>query len=319
MTDSALMMFHKPLFSRSGREKLIGLVILSLAPFFFIHSPLWLLNDAGQAINNFAHIVFFFLFTVLVGGRLRLTGARAVLAAFFSVLVLSLIIEMVQARIGRTASWHDVMRNLLGCWLALVWLHKATPTIWLGRIAAALLLMVEVALLVQPVIEQLSLSKRLPLLTSVENSREVDHWHATASQLAQSTEQASDGKYSLKVELGQAAPYPGVALKQFAHDWSDFESLLIDIHNPQDQELTLSLRIHDTQHRFGPAAFDYADRFNRRLRLQPGWNAITIPLQDISSAARNRSMDLKRIQEIRFFSSDDQAGKVFYVDNLRLR
>jgi len=311
-------MLRKPLAPRSGREKLIGLVILALTPFFFIHSPLWLLNEAGYAINNLAHVVFFFLLTALVDGRIGLTGARAVLVATLAVFALSLIIETAQAQIGRSASWHDVLRNLLGCWLALFWLHRATPALWLGRWATALLLMAEVALLAQPVVEQFSLARKLPLLASIESERELDYWEASGSYISRSPEQASDGSHSLKVQLGEP-PYPGVALKNLPRDWRGFDALLMDIHNPQDHELTLTLRVHDSLHRFGPAALEYSDRFNRRLQLQPGWNTIALPLQDISQAPQGRSMDLGRIQEIRIFSDDAHAGELFYLDHLRLQ
>jgi len=53
----------------------------------------------------------------------------------------------------------------------------------------------------------------------------------------------------------------------------------------------MTCRIHDRRHVQGLKR--YQDRFNRRYTIQPGWNCINIPLQDVQAAPEGRSMDLK--------------------------
>ena len=56
----------------------------------------------------------------------------------------------------------------------------------------------------------------------------------------------------------------------------------------------ITCRVHDRQHTLGLEL--YNDRFNRSYPLNPGWNRISINIEDISTAPQTRPMDLSQIQ-----------------------
>src|SRR5690606_41013622 len=68
----------------------------------------------------------------------------------------------------------------------------------------------------------------------------------------------------LKVELGTER-YSGMGLRRFLGDWSHAEVLAFDLYNPDQEPLTMVVRVHDLEHELGDYALN--DRFNTRLEI----------------------------------------------------
>jgi hypothetical protein len=125
-------------------------------------------------------------------------------------------------------------------------------------------------------------------------------------------------------EAGGAAPFfevhldqgtfPGVAWERPAPDWRGFDSLVLDLANPGTEVLVLSLRIEDMHHDLG-----FADRFNRRITLEPGIrHQACIPLPAIENAPRNREMDLSAIARVMLFAGAEAHGQRFRLHRVWL-
>jgi hypothetical protein len=139
------------LLPRSGREVLFVILTLLSLPFFFINGPGWLSTDTGKAMSNLGHIPFFVLVTLLIRSRFFLKSAGGWLTVSLAAFALGGAIELIQSLVGRSASWHDVLRNLTGTWLVVFWLQRPTALMWFGRVVATSLLVIEMSLLVSKI------------------------------------------------------------------------------------------------------------------------------------------------------------------------
>jgi hypothetical protein len=158
---------------------------------------------------------------------------------------------------------------------------------------------------------------RLPAHELVLNDFEADsdldriHWQCrTLFSLSQ--EHVTSGKQSLKMELFPA-DYPGLALKLDKRDWSRYALVALDIYNPQDETLEITVRIDDR-----PDYPNYEDRYNGRHTLLPGNNRLCIPLSSLRTSGSGRPLSLKAIRRFMLFLVHPHQAFSFYVDNIRL-
>ena len=107
---------------------------------------------------------------------------------------------------------------------------------------------------------------------------------------------------------------PGVSLHEPVPDWSRFQTLVIDVANPDPVDLSLTVRVHDQRHNK-----QFADRFNRSFALRAGERReIRIPLDDIRRGPRQRLMDMRHISDITLFRGDNQGSRRLRVYTIRL-
>ena len=120
----------------------------------------------------------------------------------------------------------------------------------------------------------------------------------------------------MKVDLG-TSKYAGASLEHFPGDWSMQQKLIIHLYNPAQQALTITCRVHDRAHSQSIHQH-YNDRFNQSHTLNPGWNRITISLQDLVTAPSNRLMDTQRIANLAIFVSNLDRPATLYIDQIYL-
>ena len=76
------------------------------------------------------------------------------------------------------------------------------------------------------------------------------------------------------------------------------------------------LKIYDRQHQLSDYA--YSDRFNHSLQLNPGWNDISISLDEVQSAPRNRELDMAEIVSFSLFLPQLDKPLIMFFDGLHL-
>jgi hypothetical protein len=153
-----------------------------------------------------------------------------------------------------------------------------------------------------------------PRLASFETITELDRWEGGAARTL-SGEVFRDGRRSLKISLTRAT-YSGVALVHFPRDWRGYDALEFSVFNPGPAPLDLTCRVHDRTHI--AAGQHYGDRFNRRFRIEPGWNDIAIALADIRLAPATRPLDLSCVDGLGIFSVRLPAPATVFLDRVRL-
>lgn len=293
-------------------EWLLLFLVLITSPLFFIGGPDWLSPPLYRACWNLGHIAFFAVSLHLV---CRLWPVRSWLAALLWLLLVfvgGMLIEWLQTKVGREASWLDVGNNLLGAGLGLFWSMTARPWVWLARAALTMLLAWPLISVARIALVQWESAQQFPLLAGFEQERELIRWDGLVERVEQA---ATQGNYALQMTFGTRR-YSGVSLNWFLGDWRGYKALSFDVFNPHDDNLPLMIRIHDLAHDLGDMAYD--DRFNRHLVIAPGANRIRIDLAEVQKAPESRQMALHQLRAIGFFTVQLPQPRQIYLDNLRL-
>jgi hypothetical protein len=244
---------------------------------------------------------------------------RQIVAVILISLTLGILIEWAQAGTQRTADVLDVLRDLVGTFVAVTFFapdNKTLPKSHLRTFQAATIIMVSFAVFpfVKAVADEYLARTQFPLLSDFETPFEISRWSGNAT-LSIDTAVHYSGKSSLKIALN-TSKYSGTSLKYFPGNWIDYKSLQLSIYNPSKEPLTIITRIHDRRHiETGQA---YADRFNKKFALKEGWNKIVIPLQEIANAPRNRKLNLEMVQEIGVFVHRLAHPRIIYIDSVVL-
>ena len=107
--------------------------------------------------------------------------------------------------------------------------------------------------------------------------------------------------------------YPGFVMKDVYPDWSSYDYFEMDVMSNAQQPVPFALRVHDYDHND-----EVDDRFNQPLMLQPGFQTIRIPLNDIRNGAKHRELDLTEIAGFALFSPKSVEKMEFYLGDIRL-
>jgi hypothetical protein len=235
-------------------------------------------------------------------------------------LIMSILTELMQAGLHRTADMVDVGRNLVGTLVAFAFTarpNNTTSTSYLRSARALSILMVIFAIvpMFKAAADEWTARKQFPVLSDFETPFEIDRWSGDA---AMSIDHAlhSQGKSSLRVVLDTTPLYPGVKLRFFPGNWLNYKFLYFSVFNPLEEPIYITCRIHDRLHAEGNQPYD--DRFNESFLLSKGWRQIKISLDKVAHAPKKRIMDLRQIKEIGIFSKRLPQQKTIYIDNVFL-
>jgi len=127
-----------------------------------------------------------------------------------------------------------------------------------------------------------------------------------------SREHVTSGKFSLKASF-PPGQYPGIDFEGIQPDWSPYGSLTMDVFNPYKERLGVHIRIDDHK-----SEWEYANRFDLDLALQPGPNTISIPINSIKTNLHHRPLNLAKIERLIFFVPNKLKPIDLYLDNIRL-
>lgn len=315
---------------RQGDPPAMGLsrfswVLLAPVPLalMFVGGP----GDAPRCLQhawNLGHIGAFMLWAWLPA-RLSATWRQQPLSRQAAVimgvtLVVGAAIEWLQAGLLGSRDWLDLARDGLGAALALGFLAPyrsrwPAPFGRRGRVVLAVLSLVALLPMTVALADDLLARHQMPLLAGFETPLEMVRWSGSAPQTRERRVHCR-GRWGLRVNLGSER-YSGVSLKHAPGDWQRYAALQLAVFIPDDDVLELTVRIHDRQHRDTSPQL-YHDRFNRRFRLQPGWNRVVIPLAEVAAAPRGRSLDLAHIAGVGIFATSLPNPRTVYLDDVRL-
>ncbi|NLZ16923.1 MAG: VanZ family protein [Desulfobulbaceae bacterium] len=304
------------------------ILLLIGLPFFFMGGPGFHSARSFVHLWNLGHILYFALFALWL---LRLaplqhahltTGYRLIIL-FFCPLLIGAAIEYLQYLTnGRSPSLGDILRNQLGVSLALLFQKWSQYQGGLQRLLLLLLrglvlLLACVALL--PLLialwDEHQARRQFPLLADFESPHELSRW-LYPRQLRQEGQIVRHGRKAARVQLS-TAKYSGIALFHFPKDWRGYRQLHFSVYNPLQVPLELNCRIHDMAHqrRYGP----YEDRFNMLFLLRPGWNDLSVSLQQVAAAPRGRAMDMANITGFGLFVVEQKEAIAIFLDHVYLR
>jgi VanZ family protein len=227
--------------------------------------------------------------------------------------------ELIQGGLGRSASWRDLAKDLLGGLLVMAFWAPARQSVktWhlkLLQLLVAVLVVFSLLPLARVLTDELIARQQFPLLSGFEISSEAARWGGGSRQVLDH-QIAYSGESSLRVELSTQL-YSGVGLKHFPADWSGYRLVRLHLYNPDVEPLELYFRIHDQLHRLHDSA--HSDRFNSSFTLPQGWTKIEIPLAQVAAAPKNRSLEMTRIAGMLLFVGKLERPRSFNIDEVLL-
>jgi len=290
---------------------------------FFVGGPGYYSPRSYKYFWDLGHILFFFILSYLILANWPKNSKTTFLRQSIFVVVITIcfggLIELAQTGSFRTSDLMDVVRDIIGCLVALAFYAPNRKTIsktGLKIFQAIPVILVAMAFLplIFVIIDEITTLKQFPVLADFETRFEIDRWSGDADFLIDH-ETYYHGKASLKVELNNSL-YSGVGLKYFPENWQHYNELQLSIFNPDSEPIQLTCRIHDRQHTRGLQP--YADRFNKIFSISSGWNLIRIPLSQIASAPLKRKMALNQIQGLGIFAISLPKPRTVFLDYVQL-
>jgi hypothetical protein len=296
-----------------------GLISLMVTPLLFIGGPDYSSGPLIRSAWNLGHIALFALVTLAIRPWRFARGWKLWAGVTAGILLLGTAIELIQGMTGRVMDPRDLVRNLLGCWLVLGFQpvlmrspgRSARTTLMAALVT--LLLLVETSTTAQVAMRQFHVHRLLPALYDFQTTGLWAFWNG---DVAATTVPAGDGDQAAVAVNLDTGVYSGAFLNNFPGDWRGYDRLIVELYNPSETPLDLTLRIHDLTHDRGRQI--YADRFNTQLALDPGNNRFEIDLARIASAPAQRPMDMSEVRRIGLFAARLPEPRTIYLTGLRL-
>jgi hypothetical protein len=276
-------------------------------------------GSALYQLYGFAHLAFF-MFTAMWLSRLPAVSRRPFPAQFFLVMVMVFslggIIELTQPYFGRSASWRDLLIDLMGGFLGMVFLapgcRSLGPRVLVSmRVAVLALTGVMFYGPLTTLWDMGQASRHFPVFSDFETPFEAGRWSSGKIQGGL----ARHGDKSLRVAL-RKRKYAGTMLKRDFGGWRGYSTFAFSLYNPDPDPLPITVSIRDREH-FGRGG-EYSDWFNRVFTMEQGWNDVFIPVADIENAPSSRRLDLSRLKGVVIFTENPPAPRVIYLDYVRL-
>jgi hypothetical protein len=302
-----------PVLKQLLKRHWVAMLLLPVASLFFVGGPDALAGHTARYIWNLGHIVFFAVATYAFSKIKPFQSTLGVFSYFVGVLILSFFIEGIQNSLGRSFSTMDILRNLVGCAIALFFV--ARPFLHISALSfLTLILAFDLTGFATTIWTDTHIQQRKPIVEDFESGLVFMRWN---DDIEQSEQHVFAGQYSAKVSFS-VQKYSGTGLDFMLKDWTGFSTFELHIFNPGVAEEILTIRLEDGTHRMSLDQ-DYQDRFNRSFVLKTGWNTLNIPIDDIEYAPNNRDMNLNDMHQIILFMSDVQKPKVLFMDQFVLR
>jgi VanZ family protein len=300
----------------SHRLLILVALLVAVATLLFMRLPIPP-TYAGRTIENAGHLPVFALVTfgllVVLRQDFKLERGRLYALAGLLGAGLGFLSEAIQRPLARDASWDDVFTDAVGAVSALALYALFDRRSGLGRGTKLFALVVALACaiyyltpLVRMTAAYVHRNSQFPVLADYRSDLEI------AWTVSYGVDRSIEGD-ALEVHFVRGR-FPGVALYEPVADWSAWQTLVIDVENPDADGLGITVRVNDRGHRER-----YRDRFNRHFDLAAGERrTLRIALADIERAPRGRLMNMRHISDIRLFRDDRKRAGRLRIYSLRL-
>lgn len=301
---------------------LLGLLIASV--FLFIGGPSEEMARSLKHLWNLGHVGYFYVLSYLLAHtallKKRSRISQWILLLGFG-LLLGTLIEVLQYGSAREADIGDIVRDLTGSFLYLAFSNRLMKwssewPLYVVKVAAILLLMVQLAPLTEALRDEAHARAQFPVLSSFESRLELDRWDGSARRTIVTQPEISSTSL-MQVDL-TTARYSGVGLKYFPSDFSAYPFLKLRVFNPEEPSLKITLRMHDLAHEQGPDPYASNDRFRTTFMLKQGWNDLTVDLNAVRQAPKRREMSMTEIADVSLFVSRQKKPHTLYLDDVFL-
>ena len=286
-----------------------------------------------------AHGPIFAAVAALIAALLPATSARRVagpwpdarryLVAFGIAVVLGAAVEALQSLDDRPGSLFDLGTDAAGAAIGLGLLalleraRRAPPRPAPGPTAWALLVVALAGLAfvswrpIEAGRAYLHRARQFPVLAAFNAPSDLyfTHTHGVSMELAALPVRWArrPGERALRLRYEANAP-PLVKVEEPFPDWRGYSALVLDLTNPTDRDLRMTLRISDAEHDWSPE-----DRLNLPLVLPSATRStVRVAIEAVRTAPASRRADLSRIVDLALFGSGGAGEGELFVSRVWL-
>ncbi len=312
--------------SNSGKinsvdKALIALAFIALVFSFTARFDFTYIRLFGS-IWNLGHIVAFYLWTYLSLRFIKPLQQYSLLKQFIVLVIATCVfgvfIEFMQLAVGRSAEINDILSDVSGCILALLFHSNKKSQLGKKNTKVIVIVIILFLLVLHKNIFQIPVNdyytyQQFPVLIDPQTPFEITKLdNESLSSLKKIT--VNDESYFQLIF--SKAEYSTVMMGYFPLDWSDYEYLEINLYNPEDQELEINCRIHDLPHLDNDQVFD--DRFNRTFILEPGNNQLQISVNEILNSPVSRKLNSEKMASVGLFTIDSKEEREIHLLKMKL-
>lgn len=289
----------------------------------FVGGPDYESHRIVQQIWDVGHVALFLMLSYIILIFIRkyklsyITQFLIIVALSF---IFGLFVELIQLLVGRDFELQDLANDVSGAiigYFVYYLLHAKISKLHniIAAMSIALLLMISLYPLANVLVDEVNMKNEFPVLSDFESATQLSRWDVKQANLSLNKHHVQEGEYSLQAIFLPDA-FPDITLQHFPRDWSGYNNIKFSLYNKAQDPIVIELKIYDEDHmKYG---YQYTDRFNRELLLQPGWNNIFISLNEIFNSPEKRTMDITRIKSFSLFLKDVTSPVTIFLDNLKL-
>jgi len=295
------------------------LILPALGSLFFAINPLdlprWI-----RPLMDLSHVPIFALATGLmvrwVGPLARLSIRAQLLAMVGLVLLVGGAIEFMQPFFGRNRDMGDAVNNLTGAAAGVLFCSRRRREFtWRWRRGLQFVIFAVVLLAGHRALGwYLATSDaiaRFPVIADLEAPYAERLW----SRGERTDAIARNGLHSLHVAL-DAKGWAAVKHEPPVSDWSRYTTLSLEVFNPAGSGQALSVMVAD---RSVPDHMGNQRRwFRHRVELEPGWNAIAVPIEAIAAGGDRGPVDVSDVGFLTLEIPQPEGHVDLYLDDVQL-
>ena len=247
----------------------------------------------------------------------RSTATR--LLTTLTVVFFSACIELLQTKLGRTASLGDLFANSVGASAAFVfyWTRdKPFNAKWTIRSAMFLGVLYAGSGLVLAVWDVYVQRRHPATLASFYSNAELDRWYFESVDVAIVSDDAKDGDTPTNSLAATFYPgrFPALQLQQMTEDWTGYDKLMFKVScptEPPQETLTVQLHISDRVRIRRKIA-----SFVKVFEIAPGQSkTISLPIKEIAKGTNGRTLDITQMRLLEFQAMNlSQKAKLQVAD-----
>ena len=243
-----------------------------------------------------------------------------------TVVCVSACIELLQAKIGRKASIHDLVANGTGAATALAfcWSSGRDRVVrWPMRTAAIAAVVYVSSGPVFSIIDVYQQKLQPEVLASFASSTELERWYVQSAAISIITNENAITEADARCLEVKFFPgkHPMVQLQQLTRDWSDYHTLSFVISrstNMTDKPITIQLRVSDQNRIHGDDG-----TFFQRFEIPPGSSeTFTVPISDLANpdfaTSEVRQVNIRMIRFVEFMAMNLEEETTVRFAGIRL-
>lgn len=278
---------------------------------------------------DLSHLPVFALLTYLAISMTDRFVSRSTMTRILTTLTVvfvSACIELIQAKVGRKASIHDLVANSTGAAAALAfcWSSGRQRVVrWPMRTAAiAAAIYVSTGPLIS-LVDVYQQETQPDVLGSFASRTELERWYVQSAvvSIIPHSKAGSDGDVGCMEVKFFPGEHPMVQLQELTRDWSDYDTLSFEVSQPAnmtDKPITIQLRVSDQNRIRGDDG-----SFFQRFDIPPGSSeTFTVPIADLANphlaTSEERPVNIRMIRFLEFMAMNLEEETILRFANIRL-